>query len=421
MEFKIAESGLILQFNPLFTLAIASLTLLLGVNIRKRSLVLEHFCLPVALIGGVFVILARTLLYFLFNIEIAFDTSTQSYFFLTFFATIGLNASVSLFKHGGVVLFYCVAACWGITVIQNIVGIGLAYLTGINPMFGVIAGSASLAGGHGSALAFGSLLEAHGIAGAEAIGVTASTFGVLAGSMFGGPVAKYLIKRNNLKIETTHSHIYSQHLGDEVKSGVIDPTRFVRMLAVVLLCMALGSWAGEIFNIWKNDSSIYILRNFRFPDYVWTMLLAVVIRNVGDATNIFKRCADSLGLILSLALRYAVVLVVMSLRMTDFRNIILALTIILVIQTLIVVLIAIYGVFPLIGRDYDAAVICAGLCGLMLGAAHSAISNISTVCEQHDKVYSHKALLVVSLCGAALVDIFMMPFSSICLNMFLDF
>ena len=419
MELRIAGSAFILQFNPLFTMAIASLALLFGVHFRKRSIVLEHFCLPIALIGGTFVVAARICLYFFFNTEVVFDASMLPYFFLAFFATIGFNASFALIKHGGMVLLYCTAACWGISVIQNIVGVGLAYIFGINPVFGVLAGAASLAGGHGVAIAFGSLIESNGIVGAEAVGVAAATFGVLAGSALGGPLAKYLITRHHIKIETSHDPVYFHHIDDEAKKGVIDPTKFLRMLAIVLICMALGSWIGEQFNILIKNSQITFLRNFKFPDYVWTMLLAVFMRNVGDAVNVFKRCADSLGLILSLSLRYAVVFAVMSLKISELRNVAIPLTIILFVQTAIVALIVIYGLFTALGRDYDAAVICAGIYGLMLGAPHSAMSNISTVCEQHDKVYSHKALLVVSLCGAALVDIFIMPFSSVCISMLL--
>jgi ESS family glutamate:Na+ symporter len=400
-------------------MAIASLALLLGVHVRKRSIVLEHFCLPVALIGGIFVILARVFLYYFLNTEVTFDISMLPYFFLAFFATIGFNASISLIKHGGKILLYCTAACWGISVIQNIVGVVLSYFLGIDPVLGVLAGAVSLAGGHGAAIAFGSLVESNGIIGAEAFGVAAATFGVLAGSAIGAPLAEYLITRHHLKIETTHDHVYSHHFDDEVKKGSIDPTRFVRMLAILLVCMAFGSWIVEWFNILLKNSQIIFLKNFKFPDYVWTMLLAVFMRNAGDAVNIFKRCADSLGLILSLSLRYAVVIVVMNLRITELRNVAIPLMIILFIQTAVVVLIAVYGLFTPFGRDYDAAVICAGLCGLMLGAPHSAMSNISSVCEQHEKVYSHKALLVVSLCGAALVDIFIMPFSSVCISMLL--
>ncbi|MCL1940863.1 MAG: sodium/glutamate symporter, partial [Synergistaceae bacterium] len=229
MEIKTIGSVFILQFNPVFTMAIASVAILIGIRVKKRSVFLEHLCLPVALIGGVFVILARIFLYFLFSTEVAFDTSMLSYFFLAFFANIGLNASVALIRHGGMVLLYCVAACWGISVLQNIIGIGLAYLFGLHPTFGVLAGAASLAGGHGSALAFGSMLESRGIMDAEAVAVAAATFGVLAGSSLGGPLGKYLITHYHVKIETTHDHIYTQHLEDEARSGIVDPTKFLRM------------------------------------------------------------------------------------------------------------------------------------------------------------------------------------------------
>lgn len=419
MDLEKAGRVFILQFDPLFTIAIASLALLLGVYLRKKSWILEHYCLPIGLIGGVFVLVARILLYFFLNTEIDFDISMLPYFFLAFFATIGLNASIALIKHGGMVLFYFTIACWVVTIMQNILGVGFAYLWGLHPSLGVIAGAASLSGGHGSAIAFGSMIESHGISGAEAIGVATATFGVLAGSSLGPPVGKFLISRNRLKIETTHDPVYSKHFESEAKSGKIDPTNFLKMLTIVLICMAVGAWIGELFNKLIEYSGIMPLKNFKFPDYVWTMLLAAIIRNGGDAANIFKSCNDSLGLILSLSLRYAVVFVVMSLSMRYLRAVLLPLTIILLIQTILVALIAIFWLFPLLGKDYDAAVMCAGFCGLLLGAPHSAMSNISTVCEQHDKVYSHKAFVIVSLCGAALLDLFMMPFSSVCISMLL--
>jgi ESS family glutamate:Na+ symporter len=293
----------------------------------------------------------------------------------------------------------------------------MAHLFGIHPTFGVLAGAVSLAGGHGSALAFGSLLESNGIAGAEATGLAAATFGVLAASILGAPVGKYLIFRHNIKIVTTDNTFYSQYLSNEAKNESFDHTRFLRLFTLVLVCMALGSWIGEYFNVLLKSSSFTWLKNFSFPDYIWVMLLAVIIRNVGYEINFIKSCTESLGLILSLSLRYAVAFVVMSISIYELHDIALPLISILFFQTALVVLITISFLFPLLGKDYDAAVICSGLCGLMLGASHSAMSNISTVCEQHNKNYSQKAFFVVSLCGATLVDIFMLTFSSVCISM----
>ena len=419
MELKAAGSGHILHFDTLFTMAIASLVILIGIHIRKKSVILEHFCLPVALVGGVFVVLARIVLYLYFNIEVAFDISLKPYFFLAFFATVGLSAGISLIRHGEMALFFCIAACWVMSIIQNVVGIGLAFLFGIHPTFGVLAGATSLVGGHGPALAFGSLLESRGIAGAEAVGLTAATYGLLAASFLGAPLGKRLIASHNLKIETTNVPVYPKHFGDIENKEFFDPTKFLRMFTIVLVCMAFGYWIGEQFNITLNNSPSALLRNLKFPEYIWVMLLAVIIRNVGDAVSVFKGCADSLGLILNLSLRYAIALVVMSLNVTALHDIAIPITVILFAQTIIVVLVTKYTLFNLLGKDYDAAVICSGLCGILLGASHSAMSNISTVCEQHNKVYSHKAFLVISLCGAVFVDIFMLPFSSICISILL--
>ena len=416
MELKTAGDALILHFNPIFTIAIASLAILLGIHIRKRSAFLDYLCLPVALLGGVFVLLARYFLYFFFNTEVVFDVLMLPYFFLAFFATIGLNGSIPLIRQGGMALFYCVAGCWIMSIVQNLVGIGMANSFGIHPTFGVLAGAVSLAGGHGAALAFGSLIESNGIVGAEAFGLAAATFGVLAASTIGPPIGKYLIARHNVKIETTQDPIYSKHLSSGNDKG-LDPTKFLRLFTIVLVCMALGSWIGEMFNTLLKGFPLDFLKNFSFPGYIWVMLIAVIIRNAGDAVNVLKICANSLDLILSLSLRYAVAFVVMSISTAELRVVALPLVMILLVQTVLVIIISIYLLFPILGKDYDAAVICAGLSGLLLGASHSSMSNISTLCEHHNKVYSQKAFLVISLCGATLVDIFMLPFSSVCISM----
>jgi len=416
LEIKMVDNAFILHFNTIFTIAIASLAILLGIHIKKKSAFLNYLCLPVALLGGVFVLMARFTLYYFFNIEVVFDISMLPYFFLAFFATIGLNGSIPLIKQGGMALFYCVGACWIICIIQNLVGVGLANLFEVHPTFGVLAGAVSLAGGHGAALAFGSLIESEGIVGAEAFGLAAATFGVLAASSIGAPIGKYLISRHNLKIETAQDPIYLQYLSDENDKG-LDPTKFLRIFTIVLVCMALGSWIGERFNILLKGFPIAFLKNFSFPEYIWVMVLAVFIRNVGDAVNILKICPNSLELILSLSLRYAVAFVVMSISTAELHVVALPLVMILLVQTVIIIIITIYLMFPILGKDYDAAVICAGLCGLMLGASHSSMSNISTVCEQHNKVNSQKAFFVISLCGATLIDIFMLPFSSVCISM----
>ena len=419
MELITAESGYILQFDTLFTMAIASLVILIGIQIRKKSVILARYCLPVALIGGVFVVLTRIVLYLYFNIEVSFDISLKSYLFLAFFATIGLSAGISLIKQGEMALFFCIVACWVMSIIQNVVGIGLAFWYGIHPTFGVIAGATSLVGGHGPALAFGSLLESRGIAGAEAVGLAAATYGLLAASFLGAPLGTHLISHHNLKIELTNAPAYPKPFSDMENNELFDPTKFLRMFTIVLVCMAFGCWIGKQLNVTLNNSSSILLRNLEFPEYIWVMLLAVIIRNVGDAVHVFKGCADSLGLILNLSLRYAIALVVMSLSVTKLHDIAMPITVILFTQTLIVVFVTKYTIFNLLGKDYDAAVICSGLCGIFLGASHSAMSNISTVCECHNKVYSHKAFLVISLCGAVFVDIFMLPFSSICISILL--
>lgn len=397
-------------------MAVSSIFLLLGGYLRKRSVFLEHFCVPVAFVGGIFVAGFRLLVHLILDATIVFDATLLPIMFLAFFTTIGLNGSITLFKYGGFALFLCVMLCWGLTVVQNGIGIALAGAFNLNPVLGVLVGAASLEGGHGTAIAFGAVVENFGVVGAEAVGIAAATFGLLAGSSLGGPIAKFLITRHKLKIETSHNPVYIEHLDDDHKDGIINPAKFMRMLAIVLFCMAIGSWLGEHFNIWTKRTAMF--KSFALPEYIWAMLMAIIVRNVGDRFNIFKRCSDSLGLISTISLRFAMIFAVMGIRVTELQNIALPLLAILFIQTAIVVIFSIFIFFPILGKDYDAAVMSAGLCGLGLGATHNAMSNMITVCDAH-KVESHKAFLVVSLCGAALVDIFLMPFTSVCINLLL--
>lgn len=416
MYWGIIDGSLTIMFGPLFTTAIASLMLLLGAYAKKRSVFLEHFCIPIALVGGAFIAVLRLILHFAFNITLVFDSVLQSFMFLAFFTTIGLNGSISLFISGGAVLVTCVLSCWGIAIIQNFTGVSIANLMGLNPVLGIMAGASSLLGGHGTAIAFGAASEQMGVTGASTVGIACATYGLIASGLVGGPVAKFLITHHKLEIKTSHNHAYEQYSNG--MSGHVSPHKFIKMLAVVLCCTALGSWIGEQFNMWIKLHASGSFKNIVLPEYVWAMLFAVIFRNIMDIGNVFKGCADSLKLISGTSLRFAMAFAIMTLQGKELSHIAFPLIMILMTQTAIVALMAIFVFFPLFGNDYDAAVMSAGFCGLGLGATHNAVSCMNTVCDFYG-TFSHKAMLVISLSGAVLIDLFLLPFISVCINMLL--
>lgn len=330
-----------------------------------------------------------------------FNTALQSPMMIAFFTTVGIGGSFGLLKKGGKALIVYLVFCWGLAVFQNAFGAGLAKMLGIHPALGIMAGAVSLEGGHGAAAAFGPMAEELGVAGAKVVAIAAATYGLIAGGLLGGPLAKWLIDRHNVDIKASKEEIYIQPTAQDIEEEekLFSSFDFLKMLALVLVMMALGSFLSGKIKEWYN---------FSLPGYVGAMFVAVVFRNINDHFSLVKIRSKVIDLISDVSLGLFLTMAMMSLRIWELYDLAIPLIVILALQTIVLIIIGAFLLFPLLGKDYDAAVMCAGFMGHGLGATPNAVANMGAVCERY-KVMSHKAFLIVPLCGAVLIDLVGLP------------
>lgn len=387
-----------IELDAITTLCLACILYLIGQTIINHVSILRRICIPAPVIGGlIFAILVAVL--DSFNIvKIKLDASfIQDFFMLAFFTTIGLGASLKLFKVGGKVMLLYFMFCGIMAFCQNVIGISLAKLLNIKPLLGLTAGSMSMEGGHGNAVAYGKTIQDMGIDSAVTAALAAATLGLVFGGLIGGPVVKFLIKRYNLKPEHSDDSFknygeveYNQSLHEKYKPTQI----FFIQFTILVFCMALGTYIGNTFTN---------LTNVNIPMYVGSMFVAVFVRNISEAAGfnivdlkINEQIGDiSLGIFLSLAL--------MSIQLTEIYSLALPLIIIVLVQVVFMILFSIFVLFRGLGKDYDAAVMVGGFIGHGLGATPNAMANLDVITKKYGN--SPKAYLVVPIVGAFLIDL----------------
>lgn len=393
-----------LQFDSLTTLMLAVLCLLLGTFLKNHVKWLQTFCIPSPVIGGFLVSLLMWFLHTQTSVRIAFDTTLQTPLMVAFFTTVGIGGSYQLLKTGGKTLIVYLFICWGLALFQNAFGAMLASAFGLNPVLGVMAGSVALEGGHGAAAAFGQMAEGLGVQSATTVAIAAATFGLISGSLIGGPLANFLITRYKVAIKA--DDIDEVAVDAKQADEPISSTSFFKTLAVVLVIMVAGLYIATRF----TDST-----GFALPSYVGAMLVAIVLRNVNDHTKTVALHQKTVDLISDLSLGVFLTMAMMSLKIWELSAVALPLLIILLLQVLALVLFTIFIAFKALGKNYDAAVMCAGLLGHGLGATPNAVANMASVSEKY-KLVSKKAFLIIPLCGAVLIDIVAIPYHTWIIN-----
>jgi len=383
-----------LELDIYGTLVAASGVLLLGQQLLRRARWLATFTIPEPVAGGLLVavlfLLARTGLDF----QVRFDTSLSVPMMLTFFACIGLNADLASLRRGGKPLMVFLGVVLGFLVLQNITGLLLATAFGQSPFYGLLAGSVALSGGHGTGIAWGAVFaEQHGVEAATEVALACATFGLILGGVLGGPVARFLIRRvtlpaaegSNADIENTFENPHSVRL--------ITAPALIETLALISICLLAGQAIAQAL-----QGSL-----FELPAFVSVLFVGVLLRNGLSAIgwyDVFERAVSVVGNV-SLALFLAMAL--MTLRLWELSALALPLFGMLFGQAVLMVVYAVFVTFPVLGRNYDAAVIAAGHCGFGLGATPTAIANMQAVTERFGP--SHLAFLVVPMVGAFFIDI----------------
>lgn len=397
-----------IELDVLQTGALTFLLAALGAWAASNMRAFKRFSIPGPVIGGFIFSIIVLILRETHVATLTVDNTLQKPAMLAFFTTIGLGASLNLIKAGGRYLMIYLGACWTIAIAQNLIGIGLATLLGINPLLGVMAGAVALEGGHGNAAAFGPTVEELGVDGATAVAIAAATFGLLAGSLLGGPLSMWLIRRNNLAITTRKldSEAFEERFTQEHDPTPTDLASFLTTGAFIGVMVVIGIFFGD----WFTDLTGYAL-----PSYVGAMLIAAIVRNIGDALGWFRLNPHIIAFIGELTLAFFLTQAMMSLKIWDLYSLALPLVIILTIQVVALLLFVTFIVFRVLGKDYDAAVICGGMMGHGLGGTPNAVANMDAVgrrCGLQSKI----AMIVVPLSGAVLIDIVSVPWITFCIN-----
>lgn len=398
MTFEMLESTLNINLDAISTLALAALLLLLGYFVRGKVGFLEKFVIPAPVVGGfIFMFIGfvgHVSNLFVFN----FDTMFQAPFMLAFFTTVGLGASFELLKKGGKLLVVYWLICGIVSIIQNVIGIGVSKITGLEAPYLLVSSAISMIGGHGAAAAYGTTFEEMGYSGAVLVGMAAATFGLISGVLVGGPVAKKLIEKNNLQPspeDALQSDVENVNVAAEGERTYIG---IMKNVTSILFCMAVGTLVSG----WVST-----LIGMSFPTYVGAMFVAVIVRNLNEKVQFYKfdfplveSIGDvTLGLYLSMAL--------MSLKLWELADLFGPVLLNLALQVAFLVAASYFIIFRILGSDYDAAVMCSGLLGHGLGATPSAIVNMSAVTEKYGM--SRRAFMIVPIVGAFLVDIIYQP------------
>lgn len=398
MNFETIEGILNINLNSTMTLALAAVLLIIGYSINKRLTILNKYCIPAPVVGGFLFMFLTWLGHISQTFKFNFENIFQSTFMLAFFTTVGLGASFALLKKGGELLVIYWLTCGIISIFQNTIGIAITKITGLEAPYALLSSAISMIGGHGAALAYGNSFAKLGYENAPLVGAAAATFGLITAVLIGGPLGRRLIERHNLKPDDTENFDQSVKEINVDKGEKLSDLDIIKNVVVILLCMAVGSYISTL---------IGKLINMDFPSYVGAMFLAVIVRNINENTHTYNfnfSLVDGIG---NVMLNLYLSLALMTLKLWELSGLISGVLLVVACQVIFMIIIAYFVVFRILGSNYDAAVMCSGLCGHGLGATPSAIVNMTAINEKYGM--SRKAMIIVPIVGAFLVDIIYQP------------
>ena len=385
-----------IKMDMIQTVGLAVVILIVGRVLRKRVKFFETYCIPSPVVGGFLFAIINLILRETNLVIFEFDNTLQRFFMTLFFTSIGFNASWRLLKVGGrkVITFLIMAII--LVVLQNIVAVGVGYFTGLDPLIALLTGSTAMTGGHGTAAAMAPIVEELGHSGAKSVAIAAATFGLIAGSSLGGPLADRLIKRK--KLEVIAEKVDSEHVkndeflfNNDVKK--LDGENFAKAFFLILLSMFIGSYVSTFLNQFLN-----------FPNYIGPMIAAAILRNISDNTTKFDLHYEEVHILEDVSLNLFLGMAMISLKLWELGNVAGQLAILLAAQAILVWIFVYFVAFRFMGANYDAAVLSAGHVGFGLGATPNGIANMQSVCDKYK--HSHIAFFVMPIVGALFIDFF---------------
>jgi ESS family glutamate:Na+ symporter len=384
-----------MDFTPRQTIIVAILIFFLGKFINRNVAFFREYNIPEPVTGGILASVFFWVIHIGFGLDINFHLFTRDILLLVFFTTVGLSARFNTLKEGGVALVLLLSAAGIYLVLQNFAGIFVAKMMGQNSIIGLLGGSLSLSGGHGTTIAWApKLIEKYGIQNAMEVGVACATFGLVIGGLIGGPIAHFLIKRHKLQ---SHSEAgLTVGFPYEEESPYIDVNSF--LFAILILSLSIG--------LAIQLKPLLVGVGIDLPDFVICLFSGIILTNI--VPLLLPRLdwfvgSSAMALIADLSLGLFLTISLMSLQLWTLLGLAAPIIVILLVQTIMITLFAVFVIFRLLGRNYDAAVMVSGYAGLALGATPTAVANMTAVTEKFGP--SPKAFIVVPLVGAFFVDL----------------
>ena len=383
-----------ISLNAYHAVGIGAVMWWLGKQITTRIGFLNKFCIPAPLVGGLCFAILNMILYSAGIAQFSLDGTFGTLFMSIFFTTVGFSASVPALKKGGKAVFIVLVVSIVVIVCQNLIGGGIMVLMGRNPLYGIACGSLALIGGPGTAAGIGPTLVAAGAEGATEIGVAAATFGMVSGSILGGPCARMLVVSHKVKTPLSEGKSISdseveteKELMQEGGGYYTNSATFLKAFLLIMLSLGIGEVVSEILSTTLS---------INFPAYIGSMAMGMVIRNVMEFGHITcpEQEIDSLG---NASLNTFLAITVSSMQLWMIVELALPMVVCLVVQLIFLFAVCYFIVFRLLGSDYDAAVTTAGFLGMGLGTASNAMVSMQAVTSKYGPCMS--AFFAVPVAG----------------------
>lgn len=372
------------------TLTIAVVAVYIGYFIRKKIYFFERFCFPAPVIGGGLVSILLCILHIAGVLDVTFDETLKDICMIVFFTSVGYEANIKVVKSGGKTLPKLLIVIALIAFSQNIIAVAMSYILNVDPMVGMCTGSIPMLGGHGTSAAFGPVLEENGLLNATTLCTAAATFGLMAGSLAGGPIGNSLIVRKKLMddIPTQEDVLRIEQRAKKTLLSALSP-------AACHLAIAVG--VGSVVSDLISKTGLV------FPKYIGGLIIGALISNIGLSSGKYKVYNEEVHAIGEVMLEFFLGIALVTLKIWVLADLAVPLIIMLSVQVLLTVLFARFGAFYILGGNYDAAVLTAGVCGFGMGATPNAMANIQSV--TYNRPESRVAFLLIPIAGGLFLDV----------------
>ncbi|ELV8717494.1 sodium/glutamate symporter [Vibrio vulnificus] len=391
----------LITVGALESFLVAISVLFLGHFINAKLPILRKFNIPEPIVGGLIVACIITILHFR-GIDLEFNLPLQNTFMLMFFSTVGLAANYTQLLKGGAKVFLFLAVASVYIVIQNGVGVSLASMLGLDPLMGLIAGSITLSGGHGTGAAWSqTFADSYGMSNTLEIAMASATFGLIIGGLIGSPVAQRLVDKHNVESEygrgsKAHEKFPELVTYNEYEEDKVTAKKVIEKLFFLIICVTGAKYVEQ----WV---STYEIKWLMIPDFVYALFIGVIITNFLEVTKIRKLDAETVDMLGTVSLSLFLAMALMSLKLWNIFDLAIPFLVILAVQSVVLALFTYYVTFKVMGSNYDAAVIAGGHCGFGLGATPTAVMNMGSIVNRFGP--SPQAFMVVPIVGAFFIDI----------------